>query len=140
MLYGGEVLSLCYTINTTTMIENIVKKLMKGKTFTCQGYGLTISYKVNVNVKIDSRHWRGEYKYIDLNIKVIECTRRYGTRVITLFQNGRTIKSDYRDVQDIVRQDMNKWISPIFSIHFYRNYYTLLTHLTEIRINRYTYS
>lgn len=122
------------------MIDNIVKKFLKGKTFTCTGYGLTITYKVNVNVKIDSRHWRGEYKYIDLNIKVIECVRRYGTYEMTLFQNGRALKSDYRDVQDIVRGDMNKWMSPIFSTHFYRNYYTLLTHLTEIRINRYTYS
>ena len=122
------------------MIENIVKKLMKGKTFTCQGYGLTISYKVNVNVKIDSRHWRGEYKYIDLNIKVIECVRDFGRYSQPVFGEGRTNKDTYSDVRDIVRQDMNKWISPIFSIHFYRNYYTLLTHLTEIRINRYTYS
>jgi hypothetical protein len=128
------------TTTTTTMIENIIKKLMKGKTFTCQGYGLTITYKVNVNVKIDSRHWKGEYKYIDLNIKVIECVRSGYGRNITLFKNGRGNRSDYRDVQDIVRQDMNKWVSPIFSTHFYRNYYTVLTHLTEIRINRYTYS
>jgi hypothetical protein len=78
------------------MIDTIVKKYLKGKTFTCTGYGLTISYKVNVNVKIDSRHWRGEYKYIDLNIKVIECTRRTMALVYSqpLFQNGRTIKSD----------------------------------------------
>lgn len=109
---AGIIYYLCCITNTTTMIENIIKKLMKGKTFTCQGYGLTITYKVNVNVKIDKRHWKGEYKYIDLNIKVIEC----------------------------VRGDMNKWVSPIFSTHFYRNYYTLITHLTEIRINRYTYS
>ena len=66
------------------MIENIVKKLMKGKTFTCQGYGLTITYKVNVNVKIDSRHWKGEYKYIDLNIKVIECVRSGYVMVVIL--------------------------------------------------------
>ena len=136
----GIIYYLCCITNTTTMIENIIKKLMKGKTFTCQGYGLTITYKVNVNVKIDKRHWKGEYKYIDLNIKVIECVRRYGTREITLFKNGRGNKSDYRDVQDIVRHDMNQWVSPIFSTNFYRNCYTLLTHLTEIRINRYTYS
>jgi hypothetical protein len=136
----GMVYYLCCITNTTTMIDVMIKKYMKGKTFTCQGYGLTITYKVNVNVKIDKRHWRGEYKYIDLNIKIIECTRRYSNREITLFQNGRSIKSDYRDVQDIVRCDLNKWMSPIFSTHFYRNYYTLLTHLTEIRINRYTYS
>jgi hypothetical protein len=122
------------------MIDVMIKKYMKGKTFTCQGYGLTITYKVNVNVKIDSRHWKGEYKYIDLNIKVIECVRSGYGRNITLFKNGRGNRSDYRDVQDIVRGDMNKWVSPIFSTHFYRNYYTLLTHLTEIRINRYTYS
>ena len=122
------------------MIDTIVKKYLKGKTFTCTGYGLTISYKVNVNVKIDSRHWRGEYKYIDLNIKVIECVRKYGNLTIPVFGEGRTNKDTYSDVRDVVRQDMNKWISPIFSIHFYRNYYTLLTHLTEIRINRYTYS
>ena len=122
------------------MIDAIIKKYLKGKTFTCTGYGLTISYKVNVNVKIDSRHWRGEYKYIDLNIKVIECVRDFGRYSQPVFGGGRTNKDTYRDVQDIVRQDMNKWISPIFSIHFYRNYYTLLTHLTEIRINRYTYS
>ena len=128
------------TTTTTTMIDVMIKKYMKGKTFTCQGYGLTITYKVNVNVKINSRHWKGEYKYIDLNIKVIECVRRYSNREITLFKNGRANKSDYRDVQDIVRHDMNKWVSPIFSTRFYRNYYTLITHLTEIRINRYTYS
>lgn len=122
------------------MIDNIINKFLKGKTFTCTGYGLTITYKVNVNVKIDRKHWKGEYKYIDLNIKVIECIRTYGSYSRVLFKNGRANRSDYRDVQDIVRCDLNKWMSPIFSTHFYRNYYTLLTHLTEIRINRYTYS
>lgn len=122
------------------MIENIINKFLKGKTFTCTGYGLTITYKVNVNVKIDRKHWKGEYKYIDLNIKVIECIRTYGSYSMVLFKNGRANRSDYRDVQDIVRCDLNKWMSPIFSTHFYKNYYTILTHLTEIKINRYTYS
>ena len=124
----------------TTMIDAIVKKFLKGKTFTCTEYGLTITYKVNVNVKVDSKHWKGEYKYIDLNIRVIECIRRYGvTFSKPVFGAGRVRKDDYTDVQDIVRRDLNRWISPIFSTYFYRNYYTILTKDSEIRINRYTY-
>ena len=122
------------------MIDTIVKKFLKGKTFTCTGYGLTIKYKVNVNVKVDSKHWKGEYKYIDLNIKVIECIRRYGiTYSKPVFGAGRVRKDDYTDVQSIVRGDLNRWISPMFSTYFYRNYYTMLTTNAEIRINRYTY-
>jgi hypothetical protein len=85
------------------MIDTIVKKYLKGKTFTCTGYGLTISYKVNVNVKIDSRHWRGEYKYIDLNIKVIECVRdfgRYSQPVFQVVELIRTLIEMYRILLD----------------------------------------
>ena len=122
-----------------TMIDTIVKKYLKGKTFTCTGYGLTITYKVNVSVKVDPTHWMGEYKYINLNVKVIDCVRNFGNYDKPVFGAGRVCKSNYTDVQSVVRCDLNKWFSPMFSTYFYKNFYTLLTRDTEIRINRYTY-
>lgn len=121
------------------MIDTIIKKYLKGKTFTCTGHGLTISYKVNVSVKVDPAHWRGEYKYIDLNIKVIECVRDFGRYSQPVFGGGRTNKDTYSDVRDVVRCDLNKWVAPMFSIYFYRNFYSLLTRSSEIKINRFTY-
>jgi len=72
-----------------------------------------------------------EVAYIDLNIKIVDCRRK--------FNYGATPYGEYNDVRSIVRNDMNEWFAPMFSTYFYRDSYTRLCTNTQIRINNFTF-
>ena len=129
------------------MIENVIKKFIKkSPTHVVEGMGMVITYKVNVNVKIKKNKYEtSEVAYIDLNIKIVDCRRKftYGDApqgVYNIFQlGGRARKWDYNDCRNVVGNDMNSWFAPLFSTHFYRDYYTMLCTNTQIRINTFTF-
>lgn len=133
---------LCVT-NTTDMIENVFKKFLKGKVYKVEDRNLIISYKVNVNVKVA---WNN-HKYIDLNIKVTDCRIRFyhldkpmSDSNILLIGNRGGNSYIYKEIKDTVRNDLNKWLAPMFSTHFYKKaWYTYLCPNVEVRINNYTY-
>lgn len=127
------------------MIENVIKKfLRKSSTHVVEGCGMVITYKVNVNVKKKMNlYGTSEVAYIDLNIKIVDCRRKftcgdYGS--YNIFQlGGRARKWDYTDCRSVVNNDMNSWFAPLFSTYFYRDTYTRLNRNTQIRINTFTF-
>lgn len=126
------------------MIENVIKKHLKNKTHVVEGMGMLITYKVNVNVKKRLNNYGTPTTYIDLNIKIVDCRRvfSYGANnsEYNIFQlGGRARKWDYNDCRSVVRNDMNQWFAPMFSIYFYRDLYTRLCPNTEIKINTFTF-
>ena len=129
------------------MIENVIKKFIKkSPTHVVEGMGMVITYKVNVNVKKKMNSYgTSEVAYIDLNIKIVDCRRKYnyGNTPVgeyNIFQlGGRARKWDYNDCRLIVRNDMNEWFAPLFSTYFYRDCYTRLNRNTQIRINTFTF-
>jgi hypothetical protein len=129
------------------MIENVIKKFIKkSPTHVVEGMGMVITYKVNVNVKKKMNSYgTSEVAYIDLNIKIVDCRRKYtyGNTPVSeynIFQlGGRARKWDYNDCRSVVWSDMNSWFAPLFSTHFYRDYYTMLCTNTQIRINTFTF-
>ena len=127
------------------MIENVIKKHLKNKTHVVEGMGMVVTYKVNVNVKKKMNpDGTSEVAYIDLNIKIVDCRRVYNygnnTSEYNIFQlGGRARKWDYNDCRSVVRNDMNSWFAPMFSIYFYRDCYTRLCTNTQIKINTFTF-
>lgn len=128
------------------MIENVIKKfLKKSSTHVVEGCGMVITYKINVNVKKRLNTYGEQTTYIDLNIKIVDSRRKYnyGNTPVgeyNIFQlGGRARKWDYTDCRLIVRNDMNEWFAPLFSTHFYRDYYTVLSRTSQIRINTFTF-
>ncbi len=128
------------------MIENVIKKHLKNKTHVVEGMGMLITYKVNVNVKKRlNSYGTSEVAYIDLNIKIVDCRRKftytenpYGEYNIFKL-GGRARKWDYNDCRSVVRNDMNEWFAPMFSTYFYRDTYTMLCTNTQIKINTFTF-
>lgn len=128
------------------MIENVIKKYLKNKTHVVEGMGMLITYKVNVNVKSKKNEYgTSEVAYIDLNIKIIDCRRKFTYGDVpygqyNIFQlGGRARKWDYNDCKSVVRNDLNQWFAPLFSTYFYRDDYTRLCTNTQIRINTFTF-
>ena len=128
------------------MIENVIKKFIKkSSTHVVEGCGMVITYKINVNVKKRLNSYGEQTTYIDLNIKIVDSRRKYNYGNIfvgeyNIFQlGGRARKWDYTDCRSIVRNDMNSWFAPLFSTHFYRDYYTVLSRTSQIRINTFTF-
>lgn len=126
------------------MIENVIKKfLKKSSTHVVEGCGMVITYKINVNVKKRLNSYGEQTTYIDLNIKIVDSRRKftcgdYGS--YNIFQlGGRARKWDYTDCRSVVNNDMNSWFAPLFSTHFYRDYYTVLSRTSQIRINTFTF-
>ena len=128
------------------MIENVIKKFIKkSSTHVVEGCGMVITYKINVNVKKRLNSYGEQTTYIDLNIKVVDCRRKYnyGNTPVgeyNIFRlGGRARKWDYTDCRSVVNNDMNSWFAPLFSTHFYRDYYTVLSRTSQIRINTFTF-
>lgn len=123
------------------MIENVIKKfLKKTPTHVVEGCGMVITYKVNVNVKKRLNTYGEQTTYIDLNIKIVYCRRKCDYYSYNIFQlGGRARKWDYTDCRSVVNNDMNNWFAPLFSTHFYRDYYTVLSRTSQIRINTFTF-
>jgi len=127
------------------MIENVIKKYLKNKTHVVEGIGMLITYKINVNVTKRLNSYGDKTTYIDLNIKIVDCRRRftytetpYGQ--YNIFKLGsRARKWDYNDCRSVVRNDLNQWFAPMFSTYFYRDNYTRLCPNTQIRINTFTF-
>ena len=123
------------------MIENVIKKFIKKTpTHVVEGCGMVITYKINVNVKKRLNSYGEQTTYIDLNIKIVDCRRKCDYYSYNIFRlGGRARKWDYTDCRSIVRNDMNSWFAPLFSTHFYRDYYTVLSRTSQIRINTFTF-
>lgn len=128
------------------MIENVIKKfLKKSSTHVAEGYGMVVTYKINVNVKKRLNTYGDQTTYIDLNIKIVDCRRKftYGDvphGAYNIFKlGGKARKWDYNDCRSVVINDMNNWFSPLFSTHFYRDRYTVLSRTSQIRINTFTF-
>lgn len=128
------------------MIENVIKRHLKNKTHVIEGMGMLITYKVNVNVKTKMNlYGTSEVTYIDLNIKIIDCRRKFGYtstgyseyNIFTL--QGRARKHDYGDVRSVVRNDLNQWFAPMFSTYLYKDCYTMLCNNVQIKINTFTF-
>lgn len=126
------------------MIENVIKKHLKNKTHIVEGMSMLITYKVNVNVKKRFNSYGDQTTYLDLNIKIIDCRRKFNygnnTSEYNIFQlGGRARKWDYNDCKSVVRNDLNQWFAPMFSTYFYRDTYTRLCPNTEIKINTFSF-
>lgn len=127
------------------MIENVIKKFIKkSSTHVGEGIGMVVTYKINVNVKKRLNTYGDMTTYIDLNIKIVDCRRKFTFGNIygqyNIFQlGGKARKWDYTDCRLIVNNDMNSWFAPLFSTHFYRDHYTVLSRTSQIRINTFTF-
>lgn len=129
------------------MIEDIIKKYFKTKTYVVDFLGLVVTYKVNVNVWNKMNSYGTSYVvYIDLNIKILDCRRKLWVRGTeweigdyNIFKEGVAVRGDYRDCRSVVRVDMNRWVAPMFSTYFYVDCYTILCTNTKIKINTYTF-
>lgn len=120
------------------MLDKILKKYFKDKVFVCNNFGMVMSYKVNVNCKVGKYYDGGEYRSIDLNIKVINCIREIGLSPV--FGGGKRIKMTYDDVKLAIRADLNNRVSPTFPIYLFGGgVFKRVGNRIQIRINRYTY-
>jgi len=122
------------------MIENVVKKYFKGKTYDAIGCGFTITYKVNVNTREVKTVAGHSFKCIDLNIKIINCSNAYNPNSMgNIFHTYRRSNWMYNDVRMVVREDLNRWFGCIFSTYFYRDVSTRLCDNVNIKLNKFTY-
>jgi len=127
------------------MIENAVKKYFKDKLYSASGYGLNITYKVNVNTRLVKTVSGVIIKHIDLNVKIVKCKGlQYHNTTGNIFDVARRSSYTYKDVKSIVMEDLNIWFGAIFSTCFYRaannkDIYTRLCEGVEIGLNKFTY-
>lgn len=122
------------------MIEKAVEKYFKDKLYTVKGYGLELTYKVNVNTKLVKTVSGATIKHIDLNVRIVKCTSVYYHNTTgNIFDVIRRRDSDYSEVRMVVREDLNRWFGKIFSTYFYRDVSTRLCEGVEIGLNRFTY-
>lgn len=125
-----------FNLNIEYMIGKLIKDFFKDEVYVVHGYGMVMSYKVNVNVNVKNVYG-ADYTYIDLNIKIIDCFRILGCTPV--FGGGKRIKMTYDDVRSVVRKDLNNRFCPMFSRYLFKGTSTLLTSDSEIKINRFTY-
>ena len=122
------------------MIENVVKKYFKDKLYSASGYELNITYKVNVNTRLVKTVSGATIKQIDLNVRVIKCRGlQYHNTTGNIFDVARRSNDTYKDVKEIIRDDLNRWFGVMFSTYFYRDVSTRLCEGVEIGLNRFTY-
>jgi hypothetical protein len=122
------------------MIEKIVKKYFKDKLYSASGYGIDITYKVNVNTRLVKVVSGATIKQIDLNVRVIKCRGlQYHNTTGNIFDVVRRSNDTYKDVKEIVREDLNDGFGVMFSTYFYGEVSTRLCEGVEIGLNRFTY-
>jgi UTP-glucose-1-phosphate uridylyltransferase len=122
------------------MIENAVKKYFKDNVYIVKGYGLELTYKINVNIKPIKTVSGATIKHIDLNVKIVKCTSVYHYNTTgNIFDVCRRNKYVYNDVRMVIREDLNKWFGTIFSTCFYKSCTTRLCEGVEIGLNKFTY-
>ena len=122
------------------MIEKAIEKYFKDKLYTVKGYGLELTYKINVNIKPIKTVSGATIKHIDLNVKIVKCTSVYHYNTTgNIFDVCRRNKYVYNDVRLVIREDLNRWFGTIFSTCFYKSCPTRLCEGVEIGLNKFTY-
>ena len=123
------------------MLDKILKKYFKDRVFVYDSCNMVISYRVNVNCKVGKHYDGGEYRSIDLNIKVVGSNWIMGGGdLLPMFGERKADRLTYIKVKDYIRWDLNNRLNPTFPIYLFGGgVYKGVGRKDRIRINRYTY-